>query len=90
MSKIILSVLILASVTSFADSKNTRKPNQQASIELDAAAAKKVGNLLRKANQKGDKSVQFTGGPQVTTYSVGNLTCYFQNSDDSVSCSIGQ
>lgn len=90
MTKIIFSLLIVTSVTSFAESKKERKPNQQSSIELDAIAAKTIGNLLRKANQKGDKSVQFGGGPQVTTYSVGNLMCYFQNSDDSVSCSVSQ
>jgi hypothetical protein len=56
-------------------------------VELSADAAKKVGTLLRKASNGGDKSVQFVGGPQVTQYSVGNLDCYFQNNDDSVSCS---
>lgn len=55
--------------------------------ELSSEAAQTIGKLLRQANLKGDKSVMFIGGPEVTQYSAGNLDCYFQNSDDSVSCS---
>lgn len=56
-------------------------------VELPQASAKLVGNFLREAEKTGESSVYFEAGPQVTTYSVGNLFCYFQNSDDSVSCS---
>lgn len=60
------------------------------SVDLNIESSIEVGGLLRKASLAGDRSVQFVGGPQVTTYSTGNLVCYFQNSDDSVSCSVSK
>ncbi|MBC7421121.1 MAG: hypothetical protein H7328_10370 [Bdellovibrio sp.] len=90
MKNLIVSLLLSVFAVAIAEAKDAvRKPNQQGSIELSADAAKTVGNLLRGAEKAGNKSVKFEGGPQVTIYSVGNLSCYFQN-DDSVSCSVGQ
>ena len=84
-------MLVIGSLNVFAAEKVvSRKPTQQIAGELSADAAKTIGDLLRHAEQAGNKSVKFGGGPQVTTYMVGNLTCYFQNADDSVSCSINQ
>lgn len=88
MKKIVFVILMASSVVVWAK-KTERKPNQ-ASEQLNEAASKTIGNLLREAEKKGDKSIVFGGGPQVTTYSVGNFTCYFQNSDDSVSCGVSQ
>jgi len=69
------------------DTKPPRKPAQNGgAIELTQDASKLVGNFLRSESKKKNKLVKFDGGPQVTIYSVGNLTCYFQNSEDSVSC----
>jgi len=83
-------VVISMSHAAFAieDKSNSikRHPNGS-SVDLTADAAKVVGNLLRDAKNNGNKAVHFQGGPQVTIYSVGNLSCYFQNADDSVSCS---
>jgi hypothetical protein len=84
-----LLIIILGLSTNAFAKEGARKPNSN-SVELSADAAKIVGNLLRGAEKSGNKAVQFQGGPQVTVYSVGNLSCYFQNSDDSVSCSAGQ
>lgn len=89
MKKILMVILGVVFVTSGSLAKgiSKRKPNSSF-LELDEAASKVVGNLVRKANHGGDKNIKFEGGPQVTAYSVGNLECYFQNSDDSVSCSV--
>ena len=98
MKKFILVSLLACSFAStvFADesasikTKVKRSPSA-ASVNLSDSTSKIIGNLLRDASNKGNKSVVFGGGPQVTTYSVGSdLICYFQNSDDSVSCSAGQ
>ena len=78
-----LGALLVLGSSVFANSK----VNVQ-SVELSAEAADKVGRELREASNRGDKSILFIGGHQVTTYSIGNLVCYFQNSDDSVSCSV--
>ena len=56
--------------------------------ELSEKSSKLIGDLLQKANLAGNKSVEFIGGPNVTQYKVGNFNCYFQNSDNSVSCSV--
>lgn len=80
--------LILSVFSTVAQSKETgvsRKPNQS-TIELSPEASKIVGNLLRGAEKSGNKAIKFQGGADVTTYTVGNLSCWFQNSDDSVSC----
>lgn len=58
--------------------------------ELSAKSSQVIGGLLRKANLAGNRSVEFIGGPNVTQYKVGTLSCYFQNSDDSVSCGVEQ
>jgi hypothetical protein len=58
--------------------------------EFSEPAAKVIGALLRDASKEGDQSIIFGGGPQVTTYTVGNVVCYFQNDDGSVSCSLGE
>ena len=81
MKTIIVSILLMAisgSSNAYADS---------GSVELAPRTAKLIGNLLRKAEQSGNKDVSFEGGPNVTIYSAGGITCYFQNADDSVSCS---
>jgi hypothetical protein len=59
----------------------------QESVQVDAVASEYLANQLRVAEQAGNSPIQFVGGPQVTTYAVGNLSCYFQNQDDSASCS---
>lgn len=55
--------------------------------ELTPGAAETVGQLLRMSEQSGQSPVQFKGDAQVTIYSVGNISCYFQNDDGTVSCS---
>lgn len=81
MKKFVVTICLLASsLTSTVFAGPT-------SVELSSDAAKIVGKLLRKAEQKGNSSVKFEGGPQVTAYSVDNISCSYQNSDDSVSCS---
>jgi len=85
-----LSEQLATQAAQICTSPESAMTTKSVSVELNQEASKEIGALLRKANLAGDVSVQFVGGPQVTTYSTGNLVCYFQNSDDSVSCSVSE
>ncbi len=56
--------------------------------QFSGLASQMTGQLLHQAKQKGNAKINFQAGPDVTIYSVGNVSCQFKNADNSFNCFI--